>query len=64
MCKSIFVTPEWSKQARKVMIDKDMTIKQLSTEIGFARQYVSSVMTGRIISQKVQKAVCNYLNLK
>lgn len=56
--------PDWGKEARKAMIDQDLTVVQLSRDLGMARQYVSAVLNGRVISPKVQKAICQRLGIE
>jgi DNA-binding Xre family transcriptional regulator len=57
-------TPEWSKQARKAMIDRGMNVTQLSDAIGMARSYVSAILNGRVISPNAQIVICKYLKIK
>lgn len=54
---------DWSKQARKVMIDKDLNVSQLAQAIGMTRQHVSSVLNGRIDSINTKTAICSYLGI-
>ena len=55
---------QWSKNVRKAVIDKDMTLKQLAESIGYSVATVSSVINGRysnasyqIIAEKINAAL-------
>ena len=48
-------TSQWSKDVRKAMIDKDMTLKQLSENIGYCYTTVSSVINGRYSNSSCQE---------
>ena len=47
-------TSQWSKDVRKAVIDKDMTLKQLSESIGYSYAVVSSVINGRYSNASYQ----------
>lgn len=47
-------TAQWSKDVRKAVIDKDMTIKQLAERIGYSVATVSSVINGRYSNASYQ----------
>lgn len=55
---------QWSKDVRKAVIDKDMTLKQLAESIGYSVATVSSVINGRYsnasyqtIAEKINEAL-------
>lgn len=48
-------TSQWSKDVRKAVIDKDMTLKQLAESIGYSVATVSSVINGRYSNASYQK---------
>lgn len=48
-------TPKWSKDVRKAVIDKEMTIKQLAKDIGYSMSTVSSVINGRYSNASYQE---------
>lgn len=56
--------PDWGKEARKAMIGQEITVIQLARDIGMARQYVSSVLNGRIVSPNAQEVICKRLGIK
>lgn len=45
---------QWSKDVRKAVIDKDMTLKQLAECIGYSVATVSSVINGRYSNSSYQ----------
>lgn len=53
----------WCKQAKKELIDRDMTINDLAQAIGKSREYTSAVVNGRIYSEPVVKAISDVLNI-
>lgn len=54
-------TSQWSKDVRKAIIDKDMTIKQLAEHIGYSVATVSSVINGRYSNSSYQ-AIAEKIN--
>lgn len=58
------IRPSWAKEAKKAMVDQELTVVRLAKEIGRPRQTVSSVMSGRIIMPDVQEAICKHLGVK
>lgn len=48
-------TSQWSKDVRKAVIDKDMTLKQLAESIGYSVATVSSVINGRYSNASYQE---------
>lgn len=57
------VIPIWAKQARRKMIDRDMTQKELAAQIGIGYTEVSAAMRGLRHSKRVEAAVINYFKL-
>jgi DNA-binding Xre family transcriptional regulator len=55
--------PAWCKEVRKAMIDKDMSVQDLASAIGMARQYVSAIINGRLLSDKGKRVICDFLNI-
>ena len=56
-------TSQWSKDVRKAVIDKDMTLKQLAESIGYSSAVVSMVINGRY-SNASHKAIAEKINEK
>lgn len=52
---------QWSKDVRKAVIDKDMTIKQLAESIGYSFATVSLVINGRYSNASYQ-AIAEKIN--
>ncbi|MBD5464136.1 MAG: helix-turn-helix transcriptional regulator [Lachnospiraceae bacterium] len=48
-------TSQWSKDVRKAVIDKDMTLKQLAENIGYSFTTVSAVINGRYSNASYQE---------
>ena len=57
------VLSPWCKQAKKAMIDLDMTVKELAEKVGLSREYTSSVVNGRIYAEPAVKAISDVLNI-
>lgn len=54
-------TSQWSKDVRKAVIDKEMTLKQLAEHIGYSTATVSSVINGRYSNASYQ-AIAEKIN--
>ena len=54
-------TSQWSKDVRKAVIDKDMSLKQLAENIGYSYAVVSSVINGRYSNASYQ-AIAEKIN--
>ena len=57
------VLPQWCKQAKTELINRDMTINMLAEAIGKTREFTSGVINGRIYSKPAVKEICDYLNI-
>lgn len=53
----------WSKEVRKKLIDKDMTISELAKQIGKSRSYVTEIISGRVKSPNTQKLINEFLEI-
>ena len=58
------VLPVWCKEMKKALIDKDMTVTQLSEEIHVNRTMVSCVLSGRTVSPEVAEIISKHLGVK
>ena len=56
--------PTWCKEAKKKLIDNDMSIHEHADKIGMSRQYTSSIVNGRAYSEIAIKAISNELNIQ
>ncbi|WP_283682744.1 helix-turn-helix domain-containing protein [Parablautia sp. Marseille-Q6255] len=54
---------EWCRETKKAMIDQDMTMNDLVSEVGYSRAYVSGVVNGRINHPDVAEAISKYLHI-
>ncbi len=57
---------DWSairKQIKKTMIDRDISNIELGETVGLSGNYVSSIISGFIISKPARKKICDYLNI-
>lgn len=57
------VLSPWCKQAKKAMIDLDMSVAELAATIGKSREYTSAVVNGRIYAEPAVKAISDVLNI-
>lgn len=48
---------QWSKDVKKALIDRDMTIRELGEKIGYSNAVVSSVIGGRYSNTSYKKIV-------
>lgn len=55
--------PAWCKEAKKKMIDLDMNVTELSSQIGVCREYTSGVVNGRVYAPGIAEKVSMALKL-
>ncbi|MCD8379095.1 MAG: helix-turn-helix domain-containing protein [Lachnospiraceae bacterium] len=53
----------WCKKAKIVMIENDISVKELAKRIGMSREYTSAVLNGRSYSESAVKAISDTLNI-
>lgn len=58
------ILPKWCKDAKKAMIDKDMSVEELAQLTGRTRVYISAVLNGRQSAQTVMQEISDILNIK
>lgn len=58
-------SPDWAKECRKAMIDKDMDMNDLAKELGcYTREHLSQVLSGRRPpSDECKATICNHLGV-
>ena len=56
--------PEWCKTARKRLIDLGITQYQLSDKVSLSRQYVSSILSGKIYSEAAIHKISKELGIR
>lgn len=55
--------PMWCKRAKIRLIERDLNVGELSSKLGMARTYVSSVLNGRVYSEVAIKRISDYLDI-
>lgn len=55
--------PMWCKRAKIRLIERDLSVGELSSKLGMARTYVSSVLNGRVYSEVAIKRISDYLDI-
>lgn len=55
--------PMWCKRAKICLIERDLSVGELSSKLGMARTYVSSVLNGRVYSEVAIKRISDYLEI-
>ena len=58
------ILPKWCKDAKKAMIDKDMSVEELAQLTGRTRVYISAVLNGRQSAQPEMQEISDILNIK
>ena len=53
----------WCKRAQIAMIKKDLSISDLCDATGYSPQHVSSVINGRLISNKAISKISDFLGI-
>lgn len=53
----------WCKNAKKKMIDKDISVAELADNLGLTRPYTSSLLNGRVYSEPAIKKISDYLRI-
>jgi len=57
------VVPKWGKEVKKKLIDRDLTVAQLATELGCSRIYLSNVIHGHQYSSDTVTKVSELLGV-
>jgi DNA-binding Xre family transcriptional regulator len=55
--------PTWCKDAKKVLIDRNMTVTDLAKAVGMTREHISSVINDKVRSPNTQKIICEHLGI-
>lgn len=55
--------PQWAKDCRKEMIQRDMTMGDLAGSLGVSREYVSTILNARRITPEMAKRICEFLGV-
>lgn len=57
-------TPEWGREAQKMLAERHLSVTKLAKNLGMSRAYVSGVINGRVISPGAKEVICKYLDIK
>jgi transcriptional regulator with XRE-family HTH domain len=52
------------KEIKKILIDRDLSIKTLAERIGYSRGHVSNIIHGHFRSTKARQAIAQELGVK
>ena len=55
--------PTWCKDAKKELIERDMTVTQLAQDVGMTREHISAVINDKVRSPNTQKIICEHLGV-
>jgi transcriptional regulator with XRE-family HTH domain len=55
--------PDWTKEAKKMLVDKEMNQAQLADAINLNRNYVRQLLSGSRQSKPAEIIICRYLGL-
>lgn len=62
--KYSYGVPEWAQLARKCLIDRNMTVKEIAAALGYNRSYTSNLLNGVMRSRKAEKRICEFLGIQ
>lgn len=54
---------DWAKSVRVKMIELNLSVNELASEVGFTREYTSSIINERVMSDSARKTISDYLNI-
>ena len=54
------ITEKQSKAIKKILIDKDLTNDDLVNIMGISRQYLNSLMSGKVNNKKKEKELLDW----
>lgn len=55
--------PTWCKNAKIAMLSQGISTNQLADSTGMRREYVSSILNGRVVSQPAIQKISDFLNI-
>jgi len=58
------IRPQWCKDCRKELIQRDMSISDLAKSLGFTRAYVTQMLNGRVNFPETARRICEYLGVE
>ena len=57
------VLSAWSKEAKKAMIDHDLSFNELADLCGYKREYISAIINGRVVSDDAKEKISQVLKI-
>lgn len=63
MAKRTMKLSKCGKEIMKTLIDKDMDIGDLADGLGYSREYVSRLISGRVNTTDGRRKLCEYLDI-
>lgn len=57
------ILPPWSKEVKIALINRDMSVTELSDQIGISRCYVSRVVNGTAFAPEIADRVSRFLEI-
>ncbi len=57
------ILPQWCKDAKKAMIDRDMTVGDIAEKTGKTKRWISGILNGRIYSPNIVKEISDILGI-
>lgn len=58
------ILPPWSKEVKKALIDNDMSVTELSEDVGLGREYVSRVVNGTVYAPEIAERISKRLEIE
>lgn len=55
--------PQWCKEAKKAMIDQDMTVGDIAEKTGKTTRWIGGIINGRIYSPNMVKEISDILGI-
>jgi len=55
--------PQWNKDVKKELIQRDMTVTDLSSKMGVTREWLSSIINNRVIAPEMARKIGMYLGI-
>lgn len=63
MAKRMMLLSKCGKEIMKTLIDRDMDINDLAEGVGYSREYVSRLISGRVNTTDGRRKLCEYLEI-
>lgn len=56
--------PQWAKDCKKELIQREMRVSDLANGLGVSREYVSTILSGRRIAPEMAERICTFLGVE